>query len=257
MKKWNKESCGLEAKKFKTKIEWINFSKYSYEVSRINGWLDELCSHMVKEIKTSKICNLCKIEKDRACFNKDYTVKNGLRSLCKECQSFKNAEYRKNSDKQAKKDYMREYAVLKREEINAKARQRRLDNPDKVREMERKKSVKKLKSVKYKLSHALRSRINSAIKGGYKNGSAVRDLGCSIEELKNYLQSKFQEGMSWDNWGKTGWHIDHIKPLSSFNLEDRKELLKACHYTNLQPLWYVDNLKKYNKIVKDESFYES
>ena len=53
--------------------------------------------------------------------------------------------------------------------------------------------------------------------------------------------------MSWDNWALDGWHIDHIKPLSSFNLENREELKKACHYTNLQPMWAEDNLRKGSK----------
>ena len=88
-----------------------------------------------------------------------------------------------------------------------------------------------------------------ALKGNYKNGSAVKDLGCSIDELKTYLESKFQLGMTWDNWSKDGWHIDHIKPLSSFDLTDKKQLLEACHYTNLQPLWATDNLSKGDKII--------
>jgi hypothetical protein len=69
-----------------------------------------------------------------------------------------------------------------------------------------------------------------------------------VEELKLYLESQFTEGMSWDNYGREGWEIDHIRPLSSFNLEDRDELLKACHYSNLQPLWRTDNRKKGSRI---------
>lgn len=77
---------------------------------------------------------------------------------------------------------------------------------------------------------------------GYRNGSAVRDLGCSIPEFKTYIENKFVDGMSWDNHGE--WHLDHIKPLASFDLTDRSQLLIACHYTNYQPLWAIDNLKK-------------
>lgn len=98
-----------------------------------------------------------------------------------------------------------------------------------------------------KLAHLLRTRIGSLIKGKIKTGSAVRDLGCSIEELKSYLESKFQIGMTWGNWGVNGWHLDHVKPLSSFNLSDAEEFKQACHFTNLQPLWAKDNLVKYNK----------
>ncbi len=73
----------------------------------------------------------------------------------------------------------------------------------------------------------------------------MRYLGCSLEYLKNHLESKFQPGMTWENQGK--WHMDHIIPLSSTKIE--KDLYKLCHYTNLQPLWAVDNLKKGKKIL--------
>ena len=103
--------------------------------------------------------------------------------------------------------------------------------------------------IEFRIRDSLRKRLSTAIRNCQKSGSAVRDLGCSIEDLKDRLESQFQPGMSWDNWGrgKDCWHIDHIIPLSSFNLEDREEFLKACHYTNLQPLWEVDNLKKGSK----------
>jgi len=94
----------------------------------------------------------------------------------------------------------------------------------------------------YRMRLRLRARLYNALQGGAKSGSAVRDLGCSIPELKTRLESKFQPGMSWDNYGE--WHIDHIRPLSSFDLTDRAQLLQACHFSNLQPLWAVDNLKK-------------
>jgi hypothetical protein len=93
----------------------------------------------------------------------------------------------------------------------------------------------------------LRCRVNRAIKSNYKVGSAVRDLDCSIEYLKRYLESKFQPGMSWDNRGRHGWYIDHIKPLNSFNLADSCQFKLACHYTNLQPLWARDNMAKGDK----------
>jgi hypothetical protein len=110
-------------------------------------------------------------------------------------------------------------------------------------------AIKKYGINNFKLSRNLRTRLKDAIKNNQKSGSAVRDLGCTIPELKLYLESKFQSGMSWDNWSKTGWHIDHIRPLSSFNLTNRKEFLQACHYTNLQPLWAEENIRKGDKIL--------
>jgi hypothetical protein len=105
----------------------------------------------------------------------------------------------------------------------------------------------KKKNIEYKLGLNLRTRLCNALQRNTKSGSAVRDLGCTIEELKVYLESKFQTGMTWDNYGLYGWHIDHIKPLASFDLTDRKQMLEACHYTNLQPLWAKDNLTKGDK----------
>ena len=99
--------------------------------------------------------------------------------------------------------------------------------------------------INYRLKHILRSRLCSAVRNKQKTGSAVRDLGCTIEEFKIYIENKFTEGMSWENYGK--WHLDHIKPLSKFDLTDREQFLQACHYKNMQPLWGIDNLRKGNK----------
>jgi hypothetical protein len=99
-------------------------------------------------------------------------------------------------------------------------------------------------NTQYRLAYILRCRLRTALNKKYKAGHAVKDLGCSITELKIYLESKFQAGMSWENHSQTGWHIDHIKPLSRFDLSDREQFLEACHYSNLQPLWAEDNLSK-------------
>jgi arginine decarboxylase-like protein len=100
-----------------------------------------------------------------------------------------------------------------------------------------------------KIAANLRSRLNKAVRGLVKQGSAVRDLGCSVPELKKHLEDRFLPGMSWENYGPKGWHIDHILPLSSFDLQERDQFLAACHYTNLQPLWATDNLVKNDKVT--------
>ena len=79
-----------------------------------------------------------------------------------------------------------------------------------------------------------------------KSKSTEIIIGISFDELKIYLESKFIEGMTWSNYGFNGWHIDHIIPLSS--AENEEEIYKLCHYTNLQPLWAEENLKKGKKI---------
>ncbi len=130
-----------------------------------------------------------------------------------------------------KKQYKKEWAIKNKDRLNKNRREKRKND------------------VQFKLECVLRKRLSDAVRNNRKNGSAVKDLGCNIEQLKKYLESKFQSGMSWDNYGLHGWHIDHIKPLSIFNLEDRNQLLEACHYTNLQPLWAKDNLIKGNKVI--------
>lgn len=102
--------------------------------------------------------------------------------------------------------------------------------------------------VEFRIAYQLRNRLGRAVARGYKTGSAVRDLGCSIPHLIKHLEDQFTEGMSWDNWGE--WHIDHIIPLVQFDLSNRDDLLRACHYTNLQPLWAKDNLSKGGRIAK-------
>ncbi len=97
----------------------------------------------------------------------------------------------------------------------------------------------------FRVAECLRARMRSAIKNNHKAGSAVADLGCSIECFKRFLEHQFQEGMTWDNHGE--WHIDHVKPLASFDLTDRKQFLEAANWTNHQPLWAEDNLRKGGK----------
>lgn len=101
--------------------------------------------------------------------------------------------------------------------------------------------------INFRLADILRSRLKNVLKGRVKKGSAVSDLGCSIEELKKHLESRFTEGMTWENYGKGGWEIDHIIPLSKVDLQDLEELKKVCHYSNLQPLWAGDNRSKGNR----------
>jgi hypothetical protein len=72
-------------------------------------------------------------------------------------------------------------------------------------------------------------------------------MGADIETVKKHLESLFKKGMSWENHGNEGWHIDHIIPCAAFDLTDPKQQKKCFHYTNLQPLWAKDNLSKGDK----------
>lgn len=97
------------------------------------------------------------------------------------------------------------------------------------------------------LKALLRIRIYNYLKtkGIKKNTKSEKLIGCKLDYVKEYLEKKFKNGMSWENHGK--WHIDHIIPLSSAKNEE--ELEKLFHYTNLQPLWARENIIKSNKII--------
>ena len=102
-----------------------------------------------------------------------------------------------------------------------------------------------------RLRYVLRGRLWSALtKKNIKKTTSVMELtGCSIDFLKHHLESLFLEGMSWDNYGTYGWHVDHILPCASFDLSDPEQQKICFHYTNLQPLWREDNLSKGARIV--------
>ena len=125
------------------------------------------------------------------------------------------------------------------ERASARERYRRLNGAKRI--YQRRKT-----DLQLRLRDVLRGRLNKALKGNYKAGSAVQLLGCSILEFKDYLERKFTLGMTWSRYGKgqNNWQIDHIKPLSLFNLSDEQELSKACHFTNMQPLWQQENISK-------------
>jgi hypothetical protein len=115
-----------------------------------------------------------------------------------------------------------------------------LKNPNYNSEYEKK---RRLTDPIFYLRKKVRNRLRDYFR--VKTKKTLEYLGCSFEDLKLHLEIQFTDGMTWNNRGE--WHIDHIIPLSSAKTED--ELYKLCHYTNLQPLWAEDNLKKSNKIL--------
>jgi hypothetical protein len=147
-------------------------------------------------------------------------------------------------NKNKRKVYEKTYRDLNKDKIKIVKKSYQRINRDKINKTKRNyRSYKRNADVQYTLSESLRNRLRRSLSGTYV-GSVIEYLGCTVPELKTYLESKFQPGMNWDNYGYYGWHIDHIKPLASFDLTDREQLLEACHYTNLQPLWAIDNLRK-------------
>jgi hypothetical protein len=101
------------------------------------------------------------------------------------------------------------------------------------------------KRANIKLARTMRARIRKALKGERKYQKTMEYIGLTnVNELMQRLEAKFLPGMSWENYGQNGWHVDHIIPLSSFDLTDKEQARRAFHYSNLQPLWAEDNLSK-------------
>ena len=126
----------------------------------------------------------------------------------------------------------------------------RAENPERNREYGREYNRRRRASSPIRrLEHSFRERTRKALRGAVKSEAIVRLLGISIEGFKAHLEKQFRPGMSWENYGFRGWHVDHIRPLSSFDLSDPVQQAAAFHYINTQPLWMAENFSKHTKHV--------
>jgi hypothetical protein len=193
-----------------------------------------------------KVCSNCKEDKYICDFNKDKSKKDGLRTICRECVKIKNEKYRKK-DPIKYKEHQKKYRDSNKENESIRFSIWRNNNRDKVNlySVEYEKTRKFMDPV-FRLRRLTKNRIYSFLKtkNMTKQNRTFDIVGCTPEFLKEYIENQFTEGMSWGLMGRY-IHIDHIIPLSSAKTEE--EVYKLCHYTNLQPLWAEDNLKKSNK----------
>ena len=189
-----------------------------------------------------KRCTKCEIIKPFEDFTPQKVGFMGRKSRCRVCDLEYDKIYqsktnlRKIRDKSPKpKEYRKGY-ILK--------------NKDWWRKYEREyRHYRKQEDMFFKIKSNLSSRLSDLIK--VRNGGQLTQelLGCSRDKFLQHLESQFTKGMNWENYGLKGWHVDHIIPLSSYDLTNEGEVKKACHFTNLQPLWWFDNLEKGNKII--------
>jgi hypothetical protein len=195
----------------------------------------------------------------------------GYRSECRKCRATSNKEFRIEHADEVKsyaKDYREENAAvisamrkstypLHRDKQLAQQRKHYNDNKSTIRAHRRVIHADRMKNdPEYALRHNLRARFHALIRDGMLNDSPtgvdsmIELIGCSVIELRDHLEKQFYarkgtgEMMAWGNRGLHGWHIDHIKPLISFNLNDFEQLKAAWNYTNLRPLWSEENWSK-------------
>jgi len=231
----------------------------------------------------NKKCSCCGIIKPLSEYHKRSEAKDGRKSACKKCRAKRSRDRRyrdidecrrkekisRDKRKDKIKEYRRRYRAKYREKINEYSRNLRRKNREHYREYHKKWSKnekrrlyineymknKRRTDVNFNILELLRARLRRVLflRGIEKDGSAKDLLGCDIRFFKNYLESKFIDGMSWNNRGKI-WEIDHIIPCSKFDLREIEQQKTCFHYTNLQPMFVGDNRRKCGKETKETQF---
>lgn len=217
-------------------------------------------------MEETKVCSKCNIDQPLSEFSKAWHHKDGLSSHCNKCRK----TYRE-SKKEAIKEYGKQRYVLKKDEISRKAKERRklTKKQDKEKaatyyqthkeevkakakayrethktERNRHNQERLARDHQYRITCNIRKRMCKLVKREFRGGNS-QDWGCSREQLKNHIENTWWPGMSWANYGgATGWTIDHIIPLATFDLTKPEDYRSAVHFSNLQALWSDDNIAK-------------
>jgi hypothetical protein len=213
---------------------------------------------------------------DKKAYNKDYYANNREKIRLQQ-QTYQQKNYQKISTRKKRvykenpepiKKSTKLYYKENRDHLLEKAKEYQRENKQSIKQRKmnyynENKSIIKYKNKEYinkrlkidpifRLLQSLRTRTRNAIlsNDNKKYRKTLELIGCDLDFIKKYIESQFKEGMSWDNHGLKGWHIDHIIPCSSFDLSDPEHQLQCFHYTNLQPLWWWENLEKGSKILE-------
>ena len=123
------------------------------------------------------------------------------------------------------------------------------ENRDRIRERKRLESRRRRERPTSHIAGSIRRRLSKLLNGQRSPARTEALVGCSFVELRGHLERQFRKGMSWENYGFRGWHIDHILPCSAFDLSREEELRRCFHFTNLRPLWARENLRKGAKVT--------
>jgi hypothetical protein len=182
----------------------------------------------------TKQCTKCKEIKELTEFGKQKGCKLGLRPSCKVCRVA----------------YGKAYVSANRESVQAYKKQYALNNVEKLRKWHREYAKKRrVADPEFKIVHNLRRRMCEILNGTPKSAPTLKLLGCTVEHFRFHLEQQFTDGMTWDNYGD--WHMDHIQPCASFDQTDPEQQKLCWHYTNYQPLWAEDNLRKSDTIINE------
>ena len=215
----------------------------------------------------SKACTKCEEVKSLTEFPKSSRYKSGYNAQCKCClnstakawrdsnsETFKETRkknYWKNVDKmrEEKRRYVERSKPLKIA-YDVEYRKR---NKEHIKQLKKNWQLKMKNDPIFKIKVNLRRRVHHALMGRNKSDNTFNLIGCSPEEFKSHIESLWLEGMSWDNYGTSGWHIDHIKECHTFDLSDPEQQRECFHYSNQRPLWAKDNLSRPKKLHKNNT----
>jgi hypothetical protein len=221
-----------------------------------------------------KECSKCEISKPLEQFPNDPKCSGGKRGTCKDCRLVKwvpkenelltcftcqheklytlfalHGKQKPHQCKTCRNIHELNKRNADRDTFNRNKREEWARNNEK-RNSARRKNLQKRRDEdsQYRMKMALHVRLYDAVKRqkGVKSSKTLELLGCTVDQLQTFIGAEFEEGMTWENHGE--WHIDHIRPCASFNLEDPEEQKKCFHWTNLQPLWAKDNMSKGDRL---------
>jgi len=229
-------------------------------------------------MKTKK-CSFCGTTKTINFFYSNKTGKYGVGCRCKDCDKEQAQKWRANNKKRhlssSKKwreenheralQKSQEWKIENIERNRQNARRWREDNPERKRDTNKQWTKKNIEKVRLyaniyarerrkekgvRVAEGMRTAVYLSLKGEKDGRSWEKLVGYTCSELMQHLENKFTKGMSWDNYGRNGWHIDHIKPISSFNIRGKGclDFKKCWDIENLQPLWERHNIQKGNKL---------
>lgn len=204
-------------------------------------------------MENTRKCRKCEIEKPLDSFRRMKTNRDGIALVCKKCTN-KQCRDLRHAKRRAANAFIRKEKEngLKRENFHSEEEwKNHLESLKKagvenfIKNKERK-DVRK--TPQWKRASSLRSSLRTLVRNLNPSKRIIEIVGKNHEELKIYLESLFKPGMSWENYGKHGWHVDHILPCASFDLTSEEAVRRCFHFSNLQPLWSKENWKKGFKI---------
>ena len=195
-----------------------------------------------------------KMEEQRKKYDKEYYLKNKEKRIGQVLKNHsKNREKRlkqmkelhlKNIEKDSKKN--KEYRLKNIEAI--KKQQKEYKAKPEIKEQTNKRwKIRYSTDINFRIRYLCSSRVLQALKGKNKSTSTMKLIGCTPDELRQHLESKFEPWMNWENQGLGGWDMDHIKACFHFNLEDPKQQRACFNWSNLQPMEHIANIKKGSK----------